>query len=288
VTRPAPIGVFDSGVGGLSVVRALIRRLPAEGIYYVADGCHCPYGSRPADEIRRWSKGISRFLIEQGCKVIVVACNTASAAALERLRQDLPGTPFVGMVPAVKPAARQTRTGVVGVLATEGTFHGQLYGNAIADHARDIRVISRPCEGLVEQVEKGDLAGPETVALLTKCVAPMMEAGADTLVLGCTHYPFLIPTLRRLVGNRVTVLQPSEAVARQTERVLAARGLLENGGGPGHRTYATSGDAASFAQALADLMRETAPEVSHLSWQGTRLFVSGETTAGQGLPPCGL
>ncbi len=272
MTGSAPLGVFDSGVGGLSVVKALHTLLPAESIYYVADTHHCPYGPRPASEILKWSRGIAQFLTERDCKAIVVACNTASAAALAGLREQMPDTPFVGMVPAVKPAARLTRSGVVGVLATDGTFRGHLYEEAVNNHAHGVRVISRVCRGLVAQVERGDLDGPNTVTLLSRCVMPMIEAGADTLVLGCTHYPFLRPALSRLVGPDVTILEPSDAVARQTARVLTERGLLAEEAPP-LDTYATSGDPHALASVLPHLLPDTVPTVCPVRWEGDRLVL---------------
>jgi glutamate racemase len=260
--------VFDSGVGGLSIVRALLVELPGEAIRYVADSANCPYGSRTADEIRALSVGISRYLIASGCKLIVVACNTASAAALAYLRQTFPDTPFVGMVPAIKPAAQLTRTGVVGVLATPVTFRGELYEEVVSHYGRAVRLLSRACPGLVEHIEAGDTDSPELQELLRGCVAPMLADGADTLVLGCTHYPFIIPALQRLVGEGVRIVEPSEAIAQQTARVLerqksalerqnsalGRQGPARQGAGAPEHVYLTSGEVAPFAQALARLL----------------------------------
>ncbi len=267
------IGLFDSGVGGLSVVRALLAELPRELIRYVADSANCPYGSRSADEIRALSAGIVRYLVAAGCKLIVVACNTASAAALAYLRQTFPETPFVGMVPAVKPAAQLTRTGVVGVLATPVTFSGALYEEVVSHYGRSLRVLSRACPGLVERIEQGDLDSPALSALLRGCVDPMLAAGADTLVLGCTHYPFIAPTLQRLVGEGVRILEPSAAVARQTVRVLERNGLARTASEhtqcvPPTRLYLTTGATAPFAAVLARLVgAEDAGEVRALVWR---------------------
>ena len=266
------IGVFDSGVGGLSVVRALVQQLPGEALLYVADAAHCPYGARSKHEIRALSAGISRFLLSQGAKVIVVACNTASAAALAHLRETFPDTRFVGMVPPVKPAAQMTRTGVVGVLATPVTFHGRLYGDVVEHFGEGVRVLSTTCAGLVEQVEAGDLDGPETIRLLQACVEPLIRAGADTLVLGCTHYPFLIPALRRLVGNEVTLVEPSEAIAAQTVRVLREAGLLREGAHEVQRIYATTGDGQRLEKALCRLLDSCgSTPVRRLRWRGSVL-----------------
>ena len=261
-----PIGVFDSGVGGLSVLRALLRQLPDESFLYVADSANCPYGPRGHPEIRRLSEGIARYLIARGAKMVVVACNTASAAALASLRAAFPSIPFVGMVPAVKPAAQMTRSGVVGVLATPATFGGRLYEDVVEHYANGVRVMSAACPGLVERVEEGDLDGPATQALLRQCLMPLLDAGADTLVLGCTHYPFLMPAIRALVGDEVRMLEPSEAVARQAARVLAQmRPQAPRGAAHGH-TFVTTGDPARLAQAVARLLGSEG-EVRALHWR---------------------
>jgi glutamate racemase len=269
-TPDDPIGVFDSGVGGLSVVRALVAQLPQENLLYVADAAHCPYGARAPEEIRHLSEGISRYLIAQGAKVVVVACNTASAAALRHLRETFPQTPFVGMVPAVKPAAQLTQSGVVGVLATPITIGGALYEEVVEQYGVGVRVISRACPGLVERVEEGDLDGPATLELVRDCVTPLLRAGADTLVLGCTHYPFLIPLLRRLVGDGVHILEPSDAVARQTGRVLGRLGLLRRGGEAPRALYTTSGEPRRLAVAVERLLGQKA-DVRQLLWRGDSL-----------------
>ncbi|MHB1356620.1 MAG: glutamate racemase [Anaerolineae bacterium] len=269
------LGVFDSGVGGLSVVRALRQTLPHESILYVADGVNCPYGPRPAKEITELSEGISRYLMAHGAKVIVVACNTASAAALTHLRQVLPGIPFVGMVPAVKPAAQITRSGVVGVLATPGTLHGKLYEDVISHHAADVRVISSACPGLVELIEAGETAGARVEALLQDCLDPLLAAGVDTLVLGCTHYPFIIPTLNRMYPGRLTILEPSDAVSRQVVRVLTERSLLSLTADVGNQVYLTTGSQALVARALQVFLDYTGP-VGETRWHNGVLVDGGE------------
>ncbi|NLG50127.1 MAG: glutamate racemase [Chloroflexi bacterium] len=261
------IGMFDSGVGGLSVARAVMARLPGESLLYVADSAHCPYGARSEAEIRALSEGITRFMLAAGAKVIVVACNTASAAALSYLRQTFPQVPFVGMVPAVKPAVQLTRDGVVGVMATPVTFGGRLYEEVVEHYGRGVRVISQTCPGLVERIEAGDLETPDTLALLRSYLDPLLGAGADTLVLGCTHYPFLIPAIRRLVGDSVQILEPSEAIARQTERVLGQRGLLGQPGNAATARFFTTGDAPSMARALRQLLGLENGDVARLQWR---------------------
>jgi glutamate racemase len=216
----APIGVFDSGVGGLSVLRAIRRDYPHEPVLFVADQEHVPYGSRPMSEVRSFSEAITRFLLAQGAKLIVVACNTASAAALHHLRRTFPEVPFVGMEPAVKPAAEHTHSGVVGVLATSATFQGELYASVVERFASGVTLLQSTCPGLVTQIEAGYLDTPETRGILNEALQPMLLQGIDTVVLGCTHYPFVIPQIQEIVGPQVRVIDPAPAVSRQVGRLL--------------------------------------------------------------------
>ena len=216
---PRPIGVFDSGVGGLSILREMRRQMPAESAVYFADQGHVPYGPRPLEQVRAFSEGITRFLLDQGADLIVVACNTASAAALKQLRRTFPDVPFVGMEPAVKPAAEVTRSGVVGVLATPATFQGELYASVVERFGQGVQLVNQTVPGLVEQIEAGHLEAPETEALIRRALEPILQAGADTIVLACTHYPFVIPLISRLAGPEVTVIDPAPAIARQAARL---------------------------------------------------------------------
>ncbi len=252
----APIGVFDSGVGGLSILRQLRLLLPAEPVLFYADQAHVPYGPRPLAEVRRFSIGIARFLIGQGAKLIVVACNTASAAALQDMRSAFPSTPFVGMEPAVKPAAEQTRTRTVGVLATPATFQGALFASVVERFAQGVRVIPQTLPGLVEQIEAGDLNAAETQRIIKAAVAPLVAQGADTLVLACTHYPFVIPAIAEAAGPGVQVIDPSPAIARQTARLLDERGLRSDHAGPGEVIYLTSGDPLRLGEMAVRLIGE--------------------------------
>ncbi|MBU0703044.1 MAG: glutamate racemase [Chloroflexi bacterium] len=254
MSNSEPIGVFDSGVGGLSVWREIARQLSHENTLYLADQAHVPYGSRQLSEVRELSAGITRFLLGRGAKIIVIACNTASAAALHHLRRIFPDVPFVGMEPAVKPAIERTHNGVVGVIATQATFQGELFASLVERYAGDVRVLTQVCPGLVEAVEAGALDTPETESLLREYLTPLVEAGVDQLVLGCTHYPFLRPAIERVVGARLTVIDPAPAVARQTARVLAQLGLEAGQDNVGHHTFHTSGDAAAFAALVEQLL----------------------------------
>jgi len=252
-----PIGIFDSGVGGLSVWRAIRQQLPNEALIYFADQGHVPYGARPLAEIRHFSEQITRFLLARQAKLIVVACNTASAAALAHLRQTFSQIAFVGMEPAVKPAAEQTASGVVGVLATPATFQGALYASVVERFAIGVTVLQDTCPGLVTQIERGNLAGDETRQILEKALTPMLSRGADTVVLGCTHYPFVIPLIREIGGEALRVIDPAPAVARQIQRVLASRRLEAEASSPPQFTFYTSGSPAAFDAFLSLLLGET-------------------------------
>jgi glutamate racemase len=255
----APIGVFDSGVGGLSILRQLRILLPGEDVLFFADQVHVPYGPRPLDEVRRFSTAIARFLINQGAKLIVVACNTASAAALKELRSAFPSTPFVGMEPAVKPAAEQTRTRTVGVLATPATFQGELFASVVERFAQGVRVLPQMLPGLVERIEVGDLDGPETQHIVQAAVRPLVAQGADTLVLACTHYPLVIAVIADAAGPGVQVIDPSPAIARQAARLLEERGLRAKRDRPGVITFLTSGDPARLREMALRLIGEDGP-----------------------------
>jgi glutamate racemase len=215
----SPIGIFDSGVGGLSVLRKVKEVLPDIPLIYFADQAHVPYGPRSLDEVRQFSEIITRFLISKGARLIIVACNTASAGALHYLRKAFPAVAFVGMEPAVKPAAEQTTTGKVGVLATPATFQGALYASVVERFANGVEIFQDTCAGLVKAIESGDLNGPNPRAILERALTPMLASGIDTIVLGCTHYPFAIPLIEKIAGPQVRVIDPAPAIARQTERL---------------------------------------------------------------------
>ena len=278
---PGLIGVFDSGVGGLSVWREIARQLPHERTLYLADQAHVPYGFRQLAEVQELSQGVTRFLLEQGAKIIVIACNTASAAALHYLRRTFPQVPFVGMEPAVKPAVERTHNGVVGVLATQATFQGELFASLVERYAGGVQVVTQVGRGLVGAVEAGRLDTAETEALLRQCLRPLMEAGADQLVLGCTHYPFLRPVIERVVGPNVAVIDPAPAVARQTGRVLARWGLEARPstgagvrqGDRGRHVFYTSGDRAAFAAMVKRLLPSIGEgvDVRAARWRDGRL-----------------
>ena len=248
----APIGVFDSGVGGLSVLRQIRDLLPGEDLLYVADSGHAPYGHRPDHVIEVRSLAIAGFLLERGAKALVVACNTATAAAIHvlRARYDLP---VVGIEPAVKPAVLATRSGVIGVLATHGTLKSPRFAGLMERFGSQARVMVQACPGLVERIEAGDLESQETRQLLETYVRPLLDGGADTLVLGCTHYPFLASLLAELAGPDVAVVEPGAAVARHLARRLEETGLLRQRGESGLERFWTSGNLEQLNSLLPRL-----------------------------------
>jgi len=221
-----PVGFFDSGLGGLCILEAFKRECPLESTVYIADSANCPYGNRPAEEIVRLSEANVSELLKRGCKMVVVACNTATAAAIDVLRARHPDIPFIGLEPAVKPAALNSRSGVVGVLATAGTFNGRLYRETTARFAKGVTVVASVADEFVALVEKGETSGPRAEAAVRAKVEPLLAAGADHIVLGCTHFPHLRPLIEKIAAGRAEVVDPSEAVARQAKRVLARLGLL--------------------------------------------------------------
>lgn len=266
------IGVFDSGVGGLSVLRHLRAQARAANLIYLADSKHVPYGPRPMAQIQAFSEAITRFLLAQGAEVIVVACNTASAAALKSLRITFPAVPFVGMEPAVKPAAESTQTGVVGVLATPATFQGELFNSVVERFAQGVTVLRQICPGLVEQIEAGELDTPKTETMLRGWVEPLLTQNIDALVLGCTHYPFVIPLLQKICGPDVRIIDPAPAVARQTLKVLGALPT-----GTGATAYWTSGALESFRRAQKQLGAE-AGIARAARWRGETLIEPARRT----------
>jgi glutamate racemase len=259
------IGIFDSGVGGLSVMNEIAKEFPQEDVVYFADSVHCPYGRRTHQEIQHLARGIVSFLLSQDAKVIVVACNTASAAALYHLREIF-SVPIVGMEPAVKPAAERTNSRVVGVIATEAAFQGALFASLVERFATDVEVLTQSCPGLVERVEAGLIDEAGTKGLLSRYLQPMLEAGIDSLVLGCTHYPFLKPLMREIIGDEVEIIDPSAAVARQAGRVLEGEGLLRERG-RGRYTLYTTGDPQIFAR-LLDRLTPVKGTILEARWAG--------------------
>lgn len=246
------IGVFDSGVGGLSVLREIRQQLPAEHVLYVADSAFAPYGDRSENYIEARATAIVRFLLTQQVKAIVVACNTVTGVAIQKLRAWCP-VPIVAIEPAIKPATIHTRSGVIGVLATRRTISSESVLRLCAAHGQNVRILLQACPGFVEQVERAEFASTATRDLITQYVKPLLQQGADTLVLGCTHYPFLEALIRDVVGPDVTIVDPSAAVARELARRLNLAGIANVTTNPGREFFWTSGAPQQVAAVIAGL-----------------------------------
>ncbi|MGH2581837.1 MAG: glutamate racemase [Anaerolineales bacterium] len=268
--QSAPIGAFDSGVGGLSVLKEIRAQLPNENIIYIADQANVPYGPKGLEKVRQFSDGITQFLFAQGAKLIVIPCNTASAAALHYLREKYPDVPFVGMEPAVKPAAEQTETGVIGVLATPTTFEGELYASVVERFAQDATVLQSTCPGLVAEIEAGRANGPTAKEILEDVLRPMLKMGLDIVVLGCTHYPFSFETIRDIVGPKVKLIDPAPAIALRTASLLDQKGLRNSSESAGNTRYFTSRDPVQMKLRVQELLGEN-DDVAGLSWLDGRL-----------------
>lgn len=252
--KSGAIGVFDSGVGGLSVLRHIRQLMPGERLIYVADSGHVPYGDKSKTYIEQRSLLISRFLQQQGADAIVIACNTASAAAAAALRSQF-DIPVIAMEPAVKPAVAATRSGVVGVLATTGTLASARFAALLERYAGAVEIITQGCPGLVEQVEKGELDSPQTRALIERYTDPLLARGADTLILGCTHYPFLAPVIAEIVGSDIALVDTGAAVASQLQRRIQSELSARTSADATAKFFAT-GDAAHASRIMSVLWGE--------------------------------
>lgn len=249
---PKPIGVFDSGVGGLSVLQHIRADLPQENLLYIADSRHIPYGDKSKDFIEQRSIALTRFLLEKGVKAIVVACNTATAAAISTLR-SIYSLPIVGMEPAVKPAVEATKSGIIGVLATAGTLESSKFGELLQRYGKGTEVIIQPCQGLVEQVERAELSSETTRTLVESYVSPLLERDVDTIVLGCTHYAFLTSLIKELVGQNMSIIDTGPAVSRQLRRRLEKEQLLSVENAPGGEQFWTSGPQREVQRVISRL-----------------------------------
>ena len=223
-----PIGVFDSGIGGLSVLKEIQQLLPNENLIYVGDSAHAPYGDRSAEYVKKRSQFIAEFLLDQGVKAIVIACNTATAIAAKQLRETM-DIPVVGLEPAIKPAAKISKNGIIGVLATQQTIDSERLLGLTERYANDKKVLAQACPGLVELVESSKLDHPETEALLKKYIQPLLKQGVDVLILGCTHYPFLLTSILNIIDTDIKVLETGKPVAQQLKRILAQNNLEKFG-----------------------------------------------------------
>ena len=251
--QTARVGLFDSGVGGLSVMREVRRLLPAEDLVYAADSRHVPYGNKSADFILNRSRRLTEFLRGKNCKAVVIACNTATVAAAAVLRAEFPGLPIIGMEPAVKPAVAASKRGIIGVLATVGTLQSAQFAALLDKFAASVRVVTQPAPGLVECVEAGALTVPATRKLAAQFVQPLVAAGVDVIVLGCTHYPFLRPLIQEIVGPDITLIDTGAAVARQLANRLQENALLRSSSQIGEEKFYTTGSLAATQTALSVL-----------------------------------
>lgn len=256
MSSPGAIGVFDSGVGGLSVLQHIRKTFPHERLIYVADSGHVPYGDKTPAYIEQRSHTLTRFLVGQGADAIVIACNTATAAAVASLR-DTFSIPIIGMEPAVKPAVAASKSDVVGVLATVGTLESARFAALLERYGDEVEIITQGCPGLVEQVEKGELDSAHTRALLERYTSPLLARGADTLILGCTHYPFLAAQIRDVTGANIMLIDTGEAVARQLQRRMHSE-LPQRASGDGTTRFFTSGDATAATRIMSALWGDTA------------------------------
>lgn len=255
------IGIFDSGVGGLSVFREILKVLPEQSYIYYSDNAHCPYGEKSREYIIDRAREITRFMLEKGCEIIVVACNTATAAAISTLREEFP-IRFIGMEPAIKPAAQSTKTGVVGVLATAGTLKASKYLDTREKWAQNVQIVEHIGQGFVELVENGDTSGPSAENTIRTSLIPLLEAGADTIVLGCTHYPFLIGTIEKVAREEfpqrsVTIIDPAPAVARHLLEVMKVEGIAENSPSGYKIELHSSGDPDSLQKTFKKIIFST-------------------------------
>ena len=253
-----PIGIFDSGVGGLTVANAISLLLPNEAIFYIGDTARIPYGNKSKEDIEKFSLEMTKFLLDKGCKAIVIACNTASAYALEAVRNTYPDIPVIAMEPAVKPAIEHSKTSAIGVLATLGTLKSDRYSHLKNKFGQGIQILENPCLGLVDNIETGKWNDPETILLLETILKPMVDAHVDHIVLGCTHYPIVIPLIANIMGDSVQLVNPAPAIAKQVYRQLAERNLLcvDTGikeSSPKHTVWAT-GSTLSFNYLLKELL----------------------------------
>jgi glutamate racemase len=264
------IGVFDSGVGGLWILKNLKIDLPEYNYIYFGDQAHIPYGKKSLEEIKKFSEEIVKFLINKNCQIIVIACNTASTASLKYLREKYPNIIFVGMEPAVKSAVEITQTKRVGVLATPATFQGQLYHSVVERFAQGVEIFTDTCPGLVEQIEKGDLSENKTEKILEKAILPMLEKNIDTIVLGCTHYPFVIPLIKKITREKVNIIDPTSAIVKRVEHLLEFGKELRksdflNSGENEKLEIFTSGQSKEMEILLSKLFSENI-EIKQISW----------------------
>lgn len=253
----APIGVFDSGIGGLSVLKHIHSRLPAEHLHYFADSRYAPYGNQTPEFIRQRAHAIADFLLVKGVKALVVACNTATAAAIDSLRVHY-RVPVIGMEPAVKPAVAASKNGIIGVLATTGTLQSAQFAALLENYGQHVKIITQACPGLVELIERGELGGSAMREMVTRYLTPLLDAGADTIVLGCTHYPFIQPLISEMIGSGRQIIETGAAVARQVEHRLQTAHLLNLQSHSGIVKIHSNNSAPDIAKVIQGLWEKSA------------------------------
>ncbi|MCL6629545.1 MAG: glutamate racemase [Armatimonadetes bacterium] len=268
MSRKAPIGIFDSGLGGLTVAKQIMKRLPYERIAYLGDQIHVPYGERSADEIRSFALGITEFLIRQNAKLVIMACNMSSATALEEARELFPQIPILGVIEAgARSAVSRAQCGPIGVLATTGTVSTRAYTKTLQKLLPNIEVIEQPCPKFVPLVEAGKFDSPEAEMAVIEYTEPLLSAGCRTIILGCTHYPFLTDTIRRVVGPDVTIVDPAEETAAEAEQILLQSGITTVPGENPEHTYYTTGSPERFAEHGSRFLGCTVENICKVSWE---------------------
>lgn len=254
-----PIGIFDSGIGGTSIWKEVVKLLPNENTIYLADSKNAPYGEKSSEEIIALSIKNTEYLISKECKLIIVACNTATTNAIDYLRKNYT-IPFIGIEPAIKPAALLSKTGAIGILATKGTLSSKLFEKTTKEYTKNITTIEQDGEGLVPLIEEGKLNSPEINELLSTYLKPMLKFNIDHLVLGCTHYPYLIPQIKKIIGDKITIIDSGEAVARQTKAVLEKHNLLSTSTAKSRHQFYTNADTKVLKEILNDVSVEFSVE----------------------------
>lgn len=247
-----PIGFFDSGIGGTSIWKEVIKLLPKENTIYLADSKNAPYGEKSSDEIISLSIKNTEFLISKGCKLIIVACNTATTNAIDYLRKNY-NIPFIGIEPAIKPAALFSKTGAIGILATKGTLSSKLFEKTANEYSKNITTIEQDGEGLVTLIEEGKLNSDELNELLSRYLKPMLNFNIDHLVLGCTHYPYLIPQIQEILGSNIKIIDSGEAVAKQTKAILEKNNLLSTSSKKSNYLFYTNTQTKVLSEILSDV-----------------------------------
>ncbi len=267
------IGVFDSGIGGLWILKYLQKELPLYNYVFFGDQIHIPYGKKSIEEIKNFSEEITKFLINKGCGIIVIACNTASAASLGYLRGEFPDIIFIGLEPAIKPAVGLTQSKEIIVLATPATLQGELYKTVVKKFSQGVKIYKNTCPGLVSQIEKGDLNSVGTKDILEKALLPVIKKGVDSVVLGCTHYPFVIPLIRKIVGKKINIIDPTSAIVKRVSDILKGNDFKNYNNKKGSLDIFTSGEISKMKIILFRLFNKEI-KVGKIKWNNNKLEIT--------------